>query len=117
MRSRVSMAYEYVNVRTIVRALKRFRVPRDFLLLKIDIDSFDFHVFRRSRTIFGRSSCGSRNLAFRGVVTRSVLRRSARCQSRRSLRCIIGTCPSLTRCNTSPAQAHRLRCGLSTVRG
>lgn len=45
MRSRVSMAYEYVNVRTIVRALKRFRVPRDFLLLKIDIDSFDFHVF------------------------------------------------------------------------
>ena len=47
MLSRVNMAYEFVDVRTVVRELLQRGVPHKFLLLKIDIDSFDFHVFSK----------------------------------------------------------------------
>ena len=45
VRDRVAMLYEYVDPNTIVRVLRQHGVPSAFPLLKIDIDSLDFHVF------------------------------------------------------------------------
>lgn len=45
-RSRINMLYEWVDVHTVVRKLRNHNVPRDFFILKIDIDSFDFHAFQ-----------------------------------------------------------------------
>ena len=42
---RVQLVEEFVNPHTIGATLRRLKVPRDFLLLKIDIDSVDLHAF------------------------------------------------------------------------